>query len=453
VLAAQVVVVERRQELEHASAGRPEQLGDLGLVGRVASGDRHAGVTGLSHWGAGSVEEREESGNVRKVVVVSPSERDVTEIRSAGLDRRYDVTFAGPDLDALDRLDGEALVAELGGLAADGIVSSKDRGALLAAVLASRRGLPGPSPRAVAACQHKPTARALQERAVPEATPRWFVSGEREPPFGPPWFVKPAVGRLSMSAHRVDDEAQLPAVGGADAYAEGWQSLARLGGVDLDGHGWIAEAVLEGAPLTIEGYVHRGEVTIVGVTDSVMYEGTLSFERFEYPSRLPAGRVAEVSQLAARLPGAFGFDNGFFNAECVVPDSGPPGLIELNGRIASQFAPLLRAVHGRSSYDALLALACGEDPRWDASPADGVAVSYVLRRFEDAWVEAAPEPEAGVEILVHTGQNLSDAYANDPGSFRLAIVYEAGETRAEAVARARARAAGLRFLLGPPRPA
>ena len=75
----------------------------------------------------------------------------------------------------------------------------------------------------------------------------------------------------------------------------------------------------------------------------------------------------------------------------------------------------------------------------------------MLRRFEDAWVDEVPEPEDGVEILVHAGQNLSDAYANDPGSFRLAIVYEAGETREEAVARARERAARLSFRLAPPR--
>ena len=196
-------------------------------------------------------------------------------------------------------------MAELGAVEADGIVSSKDRGALLAAVLADRAGLPGPSPQAVASLQHKPTAREIQERAVPEATPRWFVPGHGPVPFPPPWFVKPAVGRLSMGAQQVNDAAALPEEG-VDDYAAGWESLARLGGVDLDGQGWIAEDVLAGAPLTVEGYVHAGRVTIVGVTDSVMYDGTLSFERFEYPSRLPAERVSEVSALAARLPGAFG---------------------------------------------------------------------------------------------------------------------------------------------------
>ena len=374
------------------------------------------------------------------------------EIRSSGLDIRYDVAFAGPDLDALERIDAPALAAEIDGVEADGIVSSKDRGALFAAALTARRGMPGPTPAAVASCQHKPTARRLQQRAVPAATPTWFVPADGPPPVPPPWFVKPAVGRLSMGARRVDDAADLPRTGGGDdAYASGWEALARLGGIDLDGHGWIAEELLTGDPVTVEGYVHDGAVTIVGVTDSVMYPGTLSFERFEYPSRLPQERADAAAAVAAALPAAFGFDGGFFNAELLVPPQGTPGLIELNGRIASQFAPLLRSVHGRSSYDALLALACGEDPRWEPGPPDGVAVSYVLRRFEDAFVEEAPEPEDGVEILVHAGENLSDGYANDPDSFRLAIVYAAGATRDGAIEQARSRAAGLRFWLRPSR--
>ena len=53
-----------------------------------------------------------------------------------------------------------------------------------------------------------------------------------------------------------------------------------------------------------------------------MYEGTLSFERFEYPSRLP-GRAGDAAARSSRrrLPRAFGFDGGFFNAELLVPDS------------------------------------------------------------------------------------------------------------------------------------
>jgi hypothetical protein len=72
-------------------------------------------------------------------------------------------------------------------------------------------------------------------------------------------------------------------------------------------------------------------------------------------------------------------------------------------------------------------------------------VSYVLRVFADAFVSAVPDADTALEVLVEPGRALSAQGVNDAESFRLAIVYEAGETRAEAVERARARAASLRF--------
>jgi hypothetical protein len=73
-----------------------------------------------------------------------------------------------------------------------------------------------------------------------------------------------------------------------------------------------------------------------------------------------------------------------------------------------------------------------------------------VRRFEDAYVEAVPEPEPGLEVLVRPGLLLSEqSGANDPASFRLAIIYEAGQTREEALATARGRAAALDFRLRP----
>jgi hypothetical protein len=185
------------------------------------------------------------------------------------------------------------------------------------------------------------------------------------------------------------------------------------------------------------------------VTDSIKYPGTLSFERFEYPTRLPEERQQELSDVAARVVPALGLDDAFFNMEFFVPESGPAQIIEVNGRIASQFAPLVAGLHGRSTYDALFALACGADPAWEAGRPDGVAVSYVLRVFEDALVDAVPEPEDDVELLVRPGLFLSSQGVNDAQSYRLAILYGFGETREEAVERCRARAAALTFRLAP----
>jgi hypothetical protein len=124
-------------------------------------------------------------------------------------------------------------------------------------------------------------------------------------------------------------------------------------------------------------------------------------------------------------------------------------IVELNPRIASQFSPLVEAVHGRPTYDALFALACGKDPAWDDSAPSGVAISYVVRVFDDAVVEAVPETQDGLEILVRPGLRLSEQGTNDTASYRLAIFTEWGETREAAVRRCRERARSLRFELAP----
>ena len=382
---------------------------------------------------------------MREILVVCPQERDFHAIRAAGLETRYRVHYAGRDLDRIDEFEPEAFVDRWAAVPADGVVGTKDQSALLAAVLANRRGLPGPAPDALLRCQHKPTARAVGRDVVPEATPSFAVL-DGDLSFDAPFFVKPVVGRLSHNAFRVDNERDLAALPGPDRHTVRHARIARLAGADPSwGTGFIAEELLAGAEVTLEGYVYEGRVTVIGVTDSVKYPGSNSFERFEYPTALSDERQEELARVAARFVPALGFDGGFFNVEFFVPDEGRARVIEVNGRIASQFAPLVEAVDGRSTYDALFALACGDDPSWEARPRNRFAVSYVLRMFADAFISAVPEPDTALEVLVEPGRALSDQGVNDAESFRLAIVYEAGETRAEAAERARARAASLSF--------
>ena len=387
---------------------------------------------------------------MRDILVLCPQERDIRALGAAGVGGEYRVRFVGSDLDRLTAFEPETFLAECESLEADGVAGTKDRSALLAAILAGRRGLPGPTPDALFSCQHKPTSRAIQRRVAPEATPLFALLNGLPPRFGPPWFVKPAVGRLSQLTRRVDAEAVLAAIDTGDGYQAAYAQIARLAGLPVElVHGYLVEELVDGMEVTLEGYVFDGRVTTIGITDSVKYPNTNSFERFEYPSALPDGRKAELTDLAARLMPALGFDGGFFNVEFLVPAEGPAWIVEVNGRLASQFAPLVQAVEGRSTYEALVRLACGEDPAWQRGVRNGVAISYALRVFEDAYVEAVPEPEEGLEVLARPGLRLSEQGTNDPYSYRLAIFSEWGQTRDEAVERCRARAAELRFELRP----
>jgi biotin carboxylase len=381
---------------------------------------------------------------MKDILVVCPQERDIQAIRSAGLDERYRVHYAGADLDAVDVFDPQAFIEDCDAIPADGVVGTKDRSALLAALIAERRGLPGPQPRALTACQFKPTARALERATVPGATPR-FALLDGVPPFGPPFFVKPVVGRLSQRARRIDDPAEIGRLEDLDDYMTGYARIAELAGLHPDAvRGFLAEELLEGSEVTLEGYVYRGELTTIGVTDSVKYPWTNSFERFEYPSRLSRGRLDELSDIVARVLPALGFDGGFFNVELFIPAEGPARIIEVNARISSQFWPLVQAVDGRSTYEALFALACDHDPAWSVDTQRGVAISYCVRVFEDARVIAVPDPEEGLELLVRPGPLLSRQGRNDLESFRLCIFDEFGSTREETVERCLVRAARLR---------
>jgi hypothetical protein len=388
---------------------------------------------------------------VRDLIVVCPQERDRALIRAAGLDDLYRVRYAGPDLDSVTDFDPGAFLDLWTTVRAEGVVGTKDRSALLASLLAQRLGLAGPNPDAVINCQHKGRSRLLHRDVAPAATPLFAaVHDANDPPPAcpPPWFAKPIVGRLSQGARRVDDPTEFRELTDASGYPAAWGRIAELAGFPQSAvNAFLIEELARGAEVTLEGYVYDGRVTVIGITDSIMYAGTNSFERFEYPSTLGVERQEELADVARRVVPALGFDGGFFNIEFVVPAEGPATLIEVNGRIASQFAPMMQAVHGRSTYDALFALACGTDPEWRPGRPEGVAVSYVLRAFTDAFIKSVPDPAPGVEILVRPGLRLSEQGTNDVESYRVAIVYGAGETRAEALERCRARLRRLRFQL------
>ena len=359
------------------------------------------------------------------------------------------MTYAGPDLDDVRDFDPGTFLTDWSGVRADGVVGTKDRSALLASLLAKRQRLPGPAPGAVINCQHKGRSRLLHREVAPAGTPAFAIVrgvSDAPPACPPPWFAKPVVGRLSQGARRVDDRRELAELEDPSGYVGAYSRIAELAGVSPGSlRGFLVEERAQGDEITVEGYVYDGRVTVVGLTDSIMYPGTNSFERFEYPSTLGVERHEELCDLARRVVPALGLDGGFFNMEFVVPLEGPATILEVNARIASQFAPMVQALHGRSTYEALFALACGRDPAWRTNRPDGVAVSYVLRAFSDAFVNSVPEPQEGMEILVRPGLRLSEQGPNDVESYRIAIVYGAGETRAEALERCRSRLRRLEF--------
>jgi biotin carboxylase len=370
----------------------------------------------------------------------------------------------GPAADLADPLDEiEAICAALAHAPVDGIISTDDYpGAALAAIVAARFGLASPAPAVNLLCQHKYESRRAQARFAPHAVPEFQavdVVEETCPALAYPAFVKPMKSFFSIGAERLDGEARLRAIkrrwrGHDDFFAPFERLLVRHAGLAIGSKRLIVEGLLEGVQVTVEGYVQAGVPVILGVVDSVMFPGTLSFARFEYPSSLAHCVQARMGEIARVVMSGMGYDNGMFNIEMMYdPDADRVFIIEINPRMASQFADLYEKVDGINTYGVLTDIALGRSVRFEQGRGrHAMAASCVLRVFADRFVERVPDacdlaklaqafPDARAEILARAGHRLSDEM-QDGGSYRYGLV-NLGGTGRDAILADFARATAL----------
>jgi hypothetical protein len=187
-----------------------------------------------------------------------------------------------------------------------------------------------------------------------------------------------------------------------------------------------------------------------------MYPGTIAFQRFEYPSRLPGPVQHELMHVACKAIDAIGFDHGLFNVELFWrPRDGAITVIEINPRLAAQFADLYQKVDGTNPYRVLADLAIGRAPRWVARAGRyGAAASFVLREFDGAikgtprraeirWLSTA-HPDARLQTFIKRGASRSREM-KWLGSYRYATVNLGGRNRDDLMRRYDAIYANLSF--------
>lgn len=330
-----------------------------------------------------------------------------------------------------------------------GVMSTDEYlGAIIAAAAAGRTGRSGTEPARIIAAQHKYYSREAQRAIAPEITPRTTLVPLRGVASCPlslefPFFVKPVKGTFSLFAAKVDSRAALAKHMGFNVFerlllgrvTKPFNDLLHaLTDFDYDANYFIGEELIAGDQVTVDGFVWDGECEVMGIVDSVMFEGTNIFERFEYPSRLPAAVQARMAQLTRDVMLGLGWRQGQFNVELFYDRATDQiRVIEVNPRMSYQFADLYEYVDGSNSYDVLIDLALGRRPRFDkgAGPFD-VAASFVLRTFEGRKIRSVPSPdqvsafgerysEATIKLYGKPGSSMGGEM-KAIGSYRHAIV-------------------------------
>jgi biotin carboxylase len=352
----------------------------------------------------------------------------------------------------------------------DGVFSASDYpGATVAAAIATRLGLHGADPEAVLRASHKYYSRRSQREVAPEAVPRFALvrpGGSARLPFPFPVFVKPVKGSYSVLARRVQNPSELEDYLASPEVREFTNDylgifnrlVAAFTPFEFDGRWLLVEELLSGRLVTVEGFVCAGEVTLLGVVDSVLHAQG-SFARFDYPSSLPAEVQARMGELAARVVRQIGLDWTPFNIEMTWDaEHDRIAIVEVNPRLCGQFADLYQKVDGHNGYAVALSLARGEAPKLARGAGRyRMASSHPLRVLEPVRVRRAPTPEdvaaaaaLAPETLVwsecRSGDALADfARGEDGASFRYGVVNLGADSPAERAERIDAITARLGY--------
>lgn len=399
-------------------------------------------------------------------LVVCPSHRDHRELALLGLAREHSFIFhdyasaeleqlvwpaASPaDIEEPDR-EIERILSAYRDAGIDGVLSTDDYpGSALASIVARRMELPGVAPSVNLLCQHKYYARVAQRRVLPGVVPEFALFDPRRRCEARrfPVFIKPVKSFFSVGAGRVDTAEcfaeQLARATLPEPFFQPFRTLFERYVERPFGDGRVmVEELLEGHQATVEGYAFRGEIHTIGIVDAVLYPGTVSFSEFRYPSCLPPAIQKRMAEAAATVMKGIGFDHGLFNVEFMYDSERDKlHIIEINPRMASQFADLYEKVDGYNTYSALLDLALGRPPRpVSRQGKHAMAVSHVLRRFRDGRALTVPsrqdleqlqqwQPDIRAEVFATQGGRLS-CELQDGQSYRYGILNIGGRDRQE----------------------
>ncbi len=400
-----------------------------------------------------------------KILIICPRDTDRREVARGQLAQKYEMYFAdyppsdlkiiwsdkvgflGYTFDPTETI--KYLVEYVQQHAITGVFSTENYpGSILAAIVAQECGLIGSHSQAIIRHQSKFLSRYFQEQLVPEHTPRFaLLTDEKSLPdgFSFPLFIKPVKCSLSMLAQRINSWQQLHAFIGESGLPESYLNTLNWF-IEKYNVGapvrtkFLVEEVLYGKQCTVEGCIINGETVIIGIVDSIMFPGTISFKRFDYPSSLPEDVQRRMKAITRTLMQHSHYGNGFFNVEFMYDkEQDYIAVIEINPRMVYQFADLYEKVDGINTYALMLDFVTGKKIMYRKQKgAYAHAASCVLRYFENKRVLSVPSsadiayfetlfPDARYQFYAQEGKLLSDA-RQDGKSFCYGIINLGGES-------------------------
>jgi hypothetical protein len=327
----------------------------------------------------------------------------------------------------------------------------------LVPMLCAERGLPGPTLTSVLKCNHKYWSRVEQSRVIAEHVPEFRAVDIFDDEavdaldLAYPFWLKPVRSYASMLGFRIRGRVDLN-----QAVQQIREELPRLGDpfdgvleradipeemVAVGGQHCLAEAIIGGRQCTLAGWVHRGEVQVYGVVDSIRVANGSSFARYQYPSTLPQSVRRRMIDIGTRFVEHIGYDDAAFNIELFWQRrDNRIHFLEINSRTSQSHADLFRQVDGSPNLQVAVQLALGERPDFVLGAGQHrCAAKFFIRHDRDQVVTRVPTgadvdavhqryPSASVVIAVEEGTRLSDLVEQDAYTYVLGLLFLAADS-------------------------
>ncbi len=341
----------------------------------------------------------------------------------------------------------------------DGVVGTHDSSAVFAAIICDQTGKTSTSVQSIINCQNKYLSRKIQKECVPENTPRFALALDylKDPELlSTPVFIKPVRANISFGTHIISRPEDLETYIGeetkdiahfnqyfVDALSLNSQYYSQT---NLDTcNNFLCEELISGDQVTVDGFVYNGQVEFLGMTKAVYYEHSNSFSHHEFPYTFSPWLDEAIRSNLTKLILQAGINNSFFNVELRAEEtSNTFTIIEINSRIAFQFAKTIQLVKGFDPLHILCDIAVGAKP--DLTPQTGhelfdLCFNFELHTFSDKKILKTPTqseyeevrlfyPEIHIRNLIHENSHLSD-YKHNPESFRYCIMDIPGNNKEE----------------------
>jgi hypothetical protein len=344
-----------------------------------------------------------------------------------------------------------------GKLKFDGIVATSDLSSIIGGIISSETGLIFSDLKSLILCQNKYHCRRIQEKETPQIVPKYSLASDPVSLYNLnfPAFVKPLRGHLSMFSYKVNSPSEA-----REKYLIHKKDLAKLNQdyqklllpklshnqpkiYEIKVDDMICEDYLEGDQLTVDLSVFRGQIIILGTTQSVYHPEYASFTRFEHPNTHSRKVEQMIKTPLYKLISKLKLNNTLLNIELKYDKHQEKiYIIEINTRMSFQFVNLIKAVSGINLIKIASEIATNQRPSFrKIHTQNSLCYSMVLRKQGNMLVTKTPSPEnirqiyarfpeIKITILVKKNQRLSEI-DQDTQSYRYCLIDIPGNSKHE----------------------